>query len=109
MRQAIELEKNDGQQGLNQAAAKARWSLAMYDGKTGFLVDNPIRRYLLNSMMLPHLKRSADAESLSISSTTRPGQAKRTIGCHFEWAYVGRHATLYAEVSGAGVDGRLQV
>jgi hypothetical protein len=40
--------------------AKAFWSLTMYDGKTILLVANPISRYLINSPMLPTMKRDAD-------------------------------------------------
>jgi hypothetical protein len=29
----------------------------LYDGKTQLLIKNPINRYLLNSPMLPNLKR----------------------------------------------------
>ena len=32
----------------------------MYDGKTQLLIENPINRYLINSPMLPDLKRGAD-------------------------------------------------
>jgi hypothetical protein len=39
---------------------KAFWSVSMYDGKTRFLVENPLNRYLINSSMLPQLKKSAD-------------------------------------------------
>lgn len=38
----------------------AFWSVTMYDGKTQLLVDNPINRYLINSPMLPDLKKSGD-------------------------------------------------
>ena len=31
----------------------AFWSVTMYDGKTQFLIKNPINRYLINSPMLP--------------------------------------------------------
>jgi len=31
----------------------------MYDGKTQLLIDNPINRYLINSPMLPDLKKNA--------------------------------------------------
>ena len=31
----------------------AFWSVTMYDGKTQFLIDNPINRYLINSPMVP--------------------------------------------------------
>ena len=40
--------------------ANAFWSLTMYDGKNKLLVDNPINRYLINSRMLPDLKRNTD-------------------------------------------------
>ncbi|MFC7478007.1 DUF1254 domain-containing protein [Dankookia sp. GCM10030260] len=38
----------------------AFWSVTMYDARTQFLVDNSLRRYLINSSMLPDLKRDAD-------------------------------------------------
>jgi hypothetical protein len=38
----------------------AFWSVTMYDGKTQFLIDNPINRYLINSPMLPGLKKNSD-------------------------------------------------
>ena len=34
----------------------AFWSVTMYDGKTQFLIENPINRYLINSPMLPDMK-----------------------------------------------------
>ena len=36
------------------------WSLTMYDGKSQLLINNPIDRYLINSPMLPKLKKDAD-------------------------------------------------
>ena len=38
----------------------AFWSLTMYELPTSLLVANPINRYLINSPMLPQLKRDAD-------------------------------------------------
>lgn len=38
----------------------AFWSVTMYDGKTQLLIKNPINRYLINSPMLPELKKSED-------------------------------------------------
>lgn len=38
----------------------AFWSITMYDGITRFLVDNPLKRYLINSTMLESLKRDPD-------------------------------------------------
>jgi len=40
--------------------ADAFWSLTMYDGKSKLLVANHQQRYLINSRMLPNLKRDAD-------------------------------------------------
>jgi hypothetical protein len=40
--------------------AKAFWSLTLYDGKSQLLIDNPLDRYLINSPMLPSLKRDVD-------------------------------------------------
>ena len=38
----------------------AFWSVTMYDGKTQLLIENPINRYLINSPMLPNMKKNAD-------------------------------------------------
>lgn len=38
----------------------AFWSVTMYDGKTQLLIKNPIDRYLINSPMLPNMKKNAD-------------------------------------------------
>jgi hypothetical protein len=38
----------------------AFWSVTMYDGKTQLLIENPIDRYLINSPMLPELKKNKD-------------------------------------------------
>jgi hypothetical protein len=43
----------------------AFWSLTMYDGKTQLLIEHPINRYLINSPMLPALKKNPDG-SLTI-------------------------------------------
>jgi hypothetical protein len=43
----------------------AFWSITMYDGKTQFLVANPLDRYLINSPMLGGMKFGADG-SLTI-------------------------------------------
>jgi len=39
---------------------EAFWSVTMYDGKTQLLIENPINRYLINSPMLPGMKKNAD-------------------------------------------------
>src|SRR5580692_4697804 len=38
----------------------AFWSVTMYDGQSQLLIQNPINRYLINSPMLPGLKKNAD-------------------------------------------------
>jgi len=38
----------------------AFWSLTMYDLPQSLLVANPINRYLINSPMLPQMKKNAD-------------------------------------------------
>ncbi|HEX8797980.1 MAG TPA: DUF1214 domain-containing protein [Terriglobales bacterium] len=38
----------------------AFWSVTMYDGRTQLLVENPINRYVINSPMLPNLKKNDD-------------------------------------------------
>lgn len=43
----------------------AFWSVTLYDGKTQLLIENPINRYLINSPMLPDLKKNPDG-SLTI-------------------------------------------
>jgi hypothetical protein len=49
----------------NYPPVNAFWSVTMYDGNTQLLVENPINRYLINSPMLPNLKKNADG-SLTI-------------------------------------------
>jgi hypothetical protein len=49
---------------------KAFWSVTMYDGKTRLLVENPLNRYLINSIMLPQLKKGVEGSITCISSTT---------------------------------------
>jgi hypothetical protein len=38
----------------------AFWSVTMYDGKTQLLIANPINRYLINSPMMPGMKKGQD-------------------------------------------------
>jgi hypothetical protein len=38
----------------------AFWSLTMYEFPSSLLVANPLNRYLINSPMLPSLKKDAD-------------------------------------------------
>ena len=53
----------------------AFWSVTLYDGKTQFLVANPINRYLINSPMLPKLKKNADGSLTLYIQNKSPGKA----------------------------------
>jgi hypothetical protein len=55
---------------------KAFWSVTMYDGKTQLLVANPINRYLINSPMLPGLKKGADGSVTIYIQKDSPGADK---------------------------------
>ena len=59
----------------------AFWSVTMYDGKTQLLVKNPIDRYLINSPMLPDLKKNPDGSITIISRTPRPARTRKRTGC----------------------------
>jgi hypothetical protein len=52
----------------------AFWSVTMYDGKTQLLIENPINRYLINSPMLPDLKKNVDG---SLTLYLRSGQGEQ--------------------------------
>jgi hypothetical protein len=56
--------------------ANAFWSLTMYDAKNKLLVANPINRYLINSAMLPGLKKAADGSLTIYIQRDSPGAAK---------------------------------
>jgi hypothetical protein len=55
---------------------KAFWSLTMYDPKTQQLIDNPINRYLINSEMIPNMKKNPDGSLTLIIQKDSPGKAK---------------------------------
>ena len=57
---------------------KAFWSLTMYDPKTQQLIDNPINRYLLNSEMLPNMKKNPDGSLTLYIQKESPGKNKET-------------------------------
>jgi hypothetical protein len=50
----------------------------MYDGKTQFLIENPINRYLINSPMLPGLKKNADDWVTLYIQKDNPGAEKES-------------------------------
>jgi len=52
----------------------AFWSVTMYDGKTQLLIENPIHRYLINSPMLPDLKRNEDGGLTIYIQKESPGK-----------------------------------
>ena len=54
----------------------AFWSITMYDGKTQLLIENPINRYLINSPMLPGLKKNADGSVTIYIQNKSPGKSK---------------------------------
>jgi hypothetical protein len=52
------------------------WSVTMYDGKTQLLIKNPINRYLINSPMLPSMKKNEDGSLTLYIQKDSPGKAK---------------------------------
>jgi len=52
----------------------AFWSVTMYDGKNQLLIKNPINRYLINSPMLPNLKKNADGSLTLYIQKDSPGK-----------------------------------
>jgi hypothetical protein len=55
----------------------AFWSVTMYDGTTQLLIDNPIDRYLVNSPMLPGLRKNADGSLTLYVQHAAPAGDKR--------------------------------
>ena len=53
----------------------AFWSVTMYDGKSQFLIKNPIDRYLVNSPMLSAMKKNADGSLTLYVQKESPGKA----------------------------------
>ena len=51
----------------------AFWSVTMYDSKSQLLVKNPINRYLINSPMLPSMKKNADGSLTLYIQNKSPG------------------------------------
>jgi hypothetical protein len=54
----------------------AFWSVTMYDLPASLLVANPINRYLINSPMLPQLKKDADGGLTLLIQNESPGKDK---------------------------------
>ena len=56
----------------------------MYDGKSQLLIKNPLDRYLINSPMLPEMKKNADGSlTLYIQKDSQPrrGQGNELASC----------------------------
>jgi len=58
--------------------ANAFWSVTMYDGKTQLLIDNPINRYLINSPMLPGMKKNPDGSLTLYLQKDSPGKDRES-------------------------------
>jgi hypothetical protein len=56
----------------------AFWSVTMYDGKTQLLIDNPINRYLINSPMLPGMKKNGDGSLTLYIQRESPGAERES-------------------------------
>ena len=56
----------------------AFWSVTMYDAKNELLVKNPINRYLINSPMLPGLKKNKDGSLTLYIQKDSPGKDKES-------------------------------
>jgi hypothetical protein len=56
--------------------AHAFWSVTMYDGKSQLLIKNPINRYLINSPMLPGMKKNDDGSLTLHIQKDSPGADK---------------------------------
>jgi hypothetical protein len=56
----------------------AFWSLTMYDLPQQLLVANALHRYLINSPMLPELKKNADGSLTIYLSNVSPGKNKES-------------------------------
>jgi len=56
----------------------AFWSVTMYDGKSQLLIQNPINRYLINSPMLPAMKKNDDGSLTIYIQKDNPGADKES-------------------------------
>ena len=59
----------------------AFWILTIYDGKTRLLIPNPINRYLVNSSMLPSMKKDKDGSLTLYIQRTPRRPTKSLTGC----------------------------
>ncbi len=76
----------------------AFWSVTMYDGKTQLLIENPINRYLINSPMLPGMKKNADGSLTLYIQKDSPGQGQGIqLAASAQWPHLSGHAPLLAQ------------
>lgn len=54
----------------------AFWSVTMYYGKSQLMVENPINRYLVNTAMVPNMKKNPDGSVTIYIRKDSPGKAK---------------------------------
>ena len=54
------------------------WLTSLPDGKSQLLIQNPINRYLINSPMLPSLKKNADGSLTLYIQNKSPGADKQS-------------------------------
>jgi hypothetical protein len=54
----------------------AFWSVTMYDGNSQLLIENPIDRYLINSPLLPGMKKNSDGSLTLCIQKDSPGKAR---------------------------------
>jgi hypothetical protein len=50
----------------------------MYDGKSQLLIKNPLDRYLINSPMLPEMKKNADGSLTLYNQKDSPGKDRES-------------------------------
>src|SRR5271156_2223832 len=63
---------------LRLPPVNAFWSVTMYDGKSQLLIENPINRYLINSPMLPSLKKNPDGSLTFYIQKDAPSADKKS-------------------------------
>jgi hypothetical protein len=56
----------------------AFWSITMYDGRTQLLIDSPIEQYLINSPMLPGMKKNDDGSLTIYIQKDSPGKERES-------------------------------
>ncbi|WP_120352806.1 DUF1254 domain-containing protein [Synechococcus sp. Ace-Pa] len=56
----------------------AFWSVTMYDGKSQLMIKNPINRYLINTAMVPQLKKNVDGSVTIYIQKDSPGKARES-------------------------------